>query len=302
MHSISGLDVNVEEEKMIMPNSKRHIIRHSAGIIGLGCLSISLGIVSAWAEKPGDSMSQQTESSAKKGTDEGQKYTLLPTHWVITGTVEEVDADHAKVNSGDTGEMSPRYLSLERAREKGFSVKKGDTLEIVVNAKNHVVDYHLKNGAIESHHRIIKGKLAQPLKVGQEQAIITTEEGKTESYPVRPLARSEVAAIPIDQEGWFLLDETNKIASATLPHDIVAEYDWARSSAYNVYRHVNGTIQEVPDQQTITIQTQDDETVSLPVWDYLKDEMSQISKGKEVNLLVDSEEKVVDIAVPEEVK
>ncbi|WNM56612.1 hypothetical protein [Candidatus Nitrospira allomarina] len=242
------------------------------------------------------SQHQSTMEQVEQDGEQHHQFTLLPGHRVITGVVEGVAADQAKVNSGDSGEISPRYLSIERAKEKGFTLKEGDKVTIVVNAKNHVVDYHLSKEKGQSHHNVIKGRLAQPLKVGQDHAVIKTKEGKEQSFPVRPLARSEVAAIPFDTDGLFLIDETNKIASATLTNDVIAEDDWARSTAYNVYRHIQGVVQDEPKKQSLTIQTKDKESLTLPVWDYLQGEMTDLSKGTPVTVLVDSDDKIVDIA------
>lgn len=237
--------------------------------------------------------------------EQSQGYTLLPNHRVIYGVVESVAEDHAKVKHGEVGKMSPRYLSLERAKEKGFTLKAGDRVEIVVNDKNHVVDYHLANGAETSDHRIIKGKLAQPMNVGQEHAIITTEEGKEESFPVRPFARSEVAAIPLDTEGLFLIDETNKIASAALMQEVESEYEdgefgWARTTPKGVYHRVEGVIEGKPSAQEVIIRTTLNEKLTLPVWDYLKEDLEKLSEGTQVTVLVDHQDKIVNIAFSEE--
>lgn len=277
----------------------KHAPRWKTTVLLGSCIYLLVGITAAsGAEKspPDTSKHQSTMKQGKKDGDQHHQFTLLPGHRIINGVVESVKADQAKVNSGDTGEISPRYLSLERAKEKGFTLKQGDKVVIVVNAKNLVADYHLANGGSQSHHKVIKGRLAQPLKVGQEQAIIKTEDGKEQSFAVRPLARSAVAAIPFDTDGLFLIDETNKIASATLTKDVKSEDDWARSTAYNVYRHIEGVVQEKPEKQSLTIQTKDKESLTLPVWDYLKTEMTELSKGMPVTLLVDENDKVVDIA------
>ncbi len=281
----------------------RHTQQHSAWKTSLvfgSCLSLCVWIAPAAAGGDhADPSSHQSDMKQDQKAERQQHYTLLPSHRIITGSVESIAADQAKVDSGETGEISPRYLSLERAKEKGFTLKQGDKVTIVVNDKNHVVDYHLANGKnsqSESHHRIIKGSLAQPLKVGQEQAILKTQDGKEQSFPVRPLARSEVAAIPFDAEGLFLIDETNKIASATLTENVKSEEDWARSTAYNVYRHIEGVIQKNPEKQTLTIQTKSDENLTLPLWDYLKEDVKDLSEGMEVTVLVDSDDKIVDIA------
>jgi hypothetical protein len=265
------------------------------------CVSLFVWIAPAVAGGAGEKAHPETfkHQSGMKHREAGEQqnqFTLLPGHRVINGVVENVAGDQAKVDSGETGEISPRYLALDRAKEKGFTLKQGDKVTIVVNDKNHVVDYHLANGESQSHHKVIKGRLAQPLKVGQEQAIIKTQDGKEQSFPVRPLARSEVAAIPFGADGLFLIDETNKIASATLTKDVVAEADWARSTAMNVYRHIEGVVQKKPEMQSLTIQTKNNEPLTLPVWDYLKEEMTNLSKGMHVTVLVDGEDKIVDIA------
>ncbi|WP_447962954.1 hypothetical protein [Nitrospira sp. Ecomares 2.1] len=258
------------------------------------CLSFAVCVAPVCAGEQNPVQTNNSQANKQSNDNQNQEgaqeklNTLLPSHRMITGVVEGVAADQAKVNSGDSGEISPRYLSLERAKEKGFTLKQGDKLNIVVNARNHVVDYHLSKEKGQSYHRVIKGRLAQPLKVGQDHAVIKTGEGKEQSFPVRPLARSEVAAIPLDTDGLFLIDETNKIASATLTNDVIAEDDWARSTAYNVYRHIQGVVQNEPKNLSLTIQTKDKESLTLPVWDYLQENM--------ITVLVDSDDKIVDIA------
>lgn len=270
-----------------------------ASVFSVSCLT--LGGWSTEAYPDTGTLQSQDGQAAGKGNKQQHGYTLLPNHRVITGVVESVAADQAKVKHGEVGKMSPRYLSLERAKEKGFTLKAGDHVEIVVNDKNHVVDYHLKNSGSASEHRVIHGMLAQPMNVGQENAVIQIQDGKKESFPVRPLARSEVAAIPLDKEALFLIDESNQIASAALKGDVESKYDekeigWARTPAKNVYRHVDGVIQGKPSEQKLTIRTKHNETIALPVWDYLEDDMAQLSEGMEVTLLVDDNDKVVNIA------
>ena len=64
---------------------------------------------------------------------------------IVYGTVEGVNENTIKVNAGEAGEMSPRYLELEKLGEKANSIKQGDRLKITVNNKNKVVDYQLVN-------------------------------------------------------------------------------------------------------------------------------------------------------------
>jgi len=119
---------------------------------------------------------------------------LWPGHRILKGTVESVSGNLLKVN---TGEVLPRFLSAKEVAEKGLPpLKRGDRLELAVNDHNIVVDYHVNGQSL--WHRIVRGQLAQPLPVGQEWAVIRTENGKEEAFAVRPLARSKVSAVQYD--------------------------------------------------------------------------------------------------------
>ncbi len=90
--------------------------------------------------------------SHQENMKESQKHTssanLPSNHRIIYGTVEGMNEATIKVNAGEVGEMTPRYLELEKLEGKADLVKKGDRLKIIVNNKNAVVDYHIAN---ESH-------------------------------------------------------------------------------------------------------------------------------------------------------
>lgn len=61
-------------------------------------------------------------------------------HRHIEGVVEEVNENTIRVDAGEAGEMSPRYLNLSNSKGKEvFEV--GDMLQIEVNAQNKVVKY-----------------------------------------------------------------------------------------------------------------------------------------------------------------
>ncbi|MDR4493539.1 MAG: hypothetical protein R3B74_03795 [Nitrospirales bacterium] len=65
---------------------------------------------------------------------------LDPGHRYIQGTVEGVSDDTIKVNAGEVGDMSPRYLDIEKT-PAGEPVNVGDTLRVEVNLENKVVSY-----------------------------------------------------------------------------------------------------------------------------------------------------------------
>ena len=84
---------------------------------------------------------EMREGGEKQGITSG-----LPTNQrIIYGTIEGINENTIKVNAGEAGEMSPRYLELEKLEDKADSLKQGDRLKITVNNKNKVVDYQLAN-------------------------------------------------------------------------------------------------------------------------------------------------------------
>lgn len=177
---------------------------------------------------------------------ESKEYLVLwPGHRILIGTLGSVSADIVKVN---TGELMPHVLSLKEAKDKGLPpLRKGEQLQIVVNDQNIVMDYHPAGHGM--WHRIIRGQLAQPLPVGQEWAVIRTDEGKAEAFHVRQLARAKVGAIPINVSAVFLTDKGNKIIDATFgSEDAIRRKagEWKRSPPKAPYRRVEGIVVRSP--------------------------------------------------------
>ena len=101
------------------------------------------GLTSACAGGQGHTQKQVKESHGQHASDN-----LPPGQRIVHGTVEGVNENTIKVNYGEAGEMSPRYLELDKLGSKADVVKQGDRLKITVNNKNKIVDYQLVK---ESH-------------------------------------------------------------------------------------------------------------------------------------------------------
>ncbi|MFZ1745957.1 MAG: hypothetical protein WAU17_08560 [Nitrospirales bacterium] len=61
-------------------------------------------------------------------------------HRYIEGVVEEVNENTIRVDAGEAGEMSPRYLNLSNSKGKE-DLEVGDMVQIEVNAQNKVVKF-----------------------------------------------------------------------------------------------------------------------------------------------------------------
>ncbi len=236
-----------------------------------------------------------SSNSVTLGTEPIPPVVLLPGDRILQGTVEQVIGEMIRVN---TGEVEPRFLSIKEAKEKGVGVpKKGDRLEIAVNDQNLVIDYHLLGQP--TWYRIVKGQLTQPLPVGHGWAVIKSEDGTEQTYEIRPLARSKVAAIPLHVQAVFLLDQTNKLIDATFGSDRVlqqAAAAWQKSPPKSAYQRIEGTI--VKPTNWISIRTAHGQEKFYEIRPFIQEKLKQVRPGDQVILLLDNEDKVGDIAIP----
>ena len=221
---------------------------------------------------------------------------LLPGERIVLGTVEEIFGGMIRVN---IGELEPRFLSLKRAVEQGeWPIKKGDRIEIAVSAENFVVDYHPINAP--GWHRLIKGRLAQPLIVGYGWAVIRTEGGKEEAFAVQSLARLKVAAMPIDVPALFLIGETNQILDATFGNEQDLHHraqEWKRAVPTAPDRQLEGTMVKPP-TLVVTIRGKDGKEQQYEVRPFVEERLAKVPQNGDVILLLDGENKVTDVAVP----
>ena len=234
-------------------------------------------------------------SSKAAETNDGH-HEMLSGERILLATVEEISSADVRVNTGD---LQPRYLPLNVRKDKGLpELQVGDRIAITVNDQNLIVDVHLL-GEIE-HHRIIRGVLAQPLMTGHEQAVIRAEDGKEESYVVRPLARSKVASIPVGAHVIFLLDERQGIADATYGSlEAAAEAQQLRqkkSPLQASFKRVTGVILKILDHNTISFQAHEGSVQLLEVSPRLLDKLPKLVKGHLVVLFLDADNTVTDVS------
>lgn len=260
------------------------------GIVGAVCMLVfPVGAMAASQPHDGDTKALQGERQ-------------------VMGTVEEIKSDQIRVN---TGEVQPRYLPLNQAKEKGLpNIKKGDAIEITVNDQNLIVDYHLVNESgqpLESaKHQVVKGQIAQPLIVGHDEATIRTEDGKELSFVIRSQARSKMASIPVGASAVFLVDETNKIVDVNFSDKEAVgragETPDKKSPLKGAQRRVPGTVIEPLAENHITIRTPDGKEKPYEVRSLIREKMGKLSKGEAIVLLIDGEDQVVDVAIPPQKK
>ena len=221
--------------------------------------------------------------------------TLLKGNRSVLATVLAVTSDQIKV---DIGEVQPRFLPLKQAQQKGFpQLSEGDDLIVVLNEQNLLVDYHPLDGE-SSAHTIIRGELTQNLPTGHETAVVKFG-GKEQSFKIRSQVRSKVAALPRGATAIFLIDETNQIADVSLSRQQAAGIAGAHSQPIKgQHRQVEGTVTAPLQSNHITIRTTSGADKPYEVRDILQSKIGALRSGDAVVLLVDGDNKVIDVAIP----
>ncbi len=221
---------------------------------------------------------------------------LLSGDRVLLGTVEEIRSDQAKIN---TGEGQPRYIPMNVRKDKGLpELKIGDLVEMTVNDQNLLVDVHKAGEA--NHHRVVRGQLAGPMETGHDKAVIRTTDGKEESHPIRPVAKSKMASIPVGADVIFLIDELDKIVDVTMGSiesvHRAAKLGQQKSPLKGNLNRIVGVVLKPLADNAISIRTDDGKEHSYQVRPLIQSRLATLSKGAAAVLLVDEENKVTDVA------
>jgi TusA-related sulfurtransferase len=190
-------------------------------------------------------------------------------------------------------------MGVRKAKELP-ELKRGDRVEITVNEQNLLVDLHLIGES--SYHRIVEGRLTQPLVTGHDRAVLRTTRGKEESHFIRPVARSKMASIPVGADAVFLIDELDKIVDVTFGSmeavHRAAELWQMKTPLKGNFDRIAGVILTPLENNRIAIRTEGGTEQPYEVRPLAQRRLAKLSKGDAVVLLVDDENKVTDVAIP----
>jgi hypothetical protein len=129
------------------------------------------------------------------------------THIAMTGIVTKIEPSMLFVQPPQG--LRPRTISTIKAERMGLQdVKVGDTVMLVVDEGNMLIDTH-KSDVTLAGHRIIAGTLTYADKFWEELKL-STPEG-IEGFAVDPLAGSKLAALNVGAPVVLELDEANVV-------------------------------------------------------------------------------------------
>lgn len=222
---------------------------------------------------------------------------LLVDDRVLIGIVQEVRGGQARI---DTGEVQPRFVPMGVREAKGLpDLKKGDRVEITVNDQNLLVDVHLIGET--SYHRVVEGRLIQPLVTGHARGVLRTVQGKEESHFIRPVARSKMASVPVGADAVFLIDESDRIVDVTFGSaeavQRAAELWRNKTPLKGNFERVMGVIVTPLKDNEVAVKTDEGE-MRYAVRPLAQRRLEDLAEGRAVVLLVDEDNKVTDVAIP----
>ncbi|CAE6728283.1 MAG: hypothetical protein H8K06_17080 [Nitrospira sp.] len=273
--------------RLIQFQPRRRYVGMSACLMGLLCLT------PAMAGQPAPGSTAEGSAQLREDAD-----TLLKGNRSVLAKVLAISSDQIKV---DVGEVQPRFLPLKQAHQKGFpALAEGDDVVVVLNEQNLLVDYHPVDGEL-SAHTVIRGEIAQNLPVGQETVVVRSA-GEERSYQIRSQVRSKVAAIAIGTTAIFLLDESNQIADVALStrqnnHDSGNRHG-GMSPIKGAHQQVDGTVVSPLTANRITLRTGTQAEQPFEVRETTRHKLESLRKGDAVILLIDTDNKVIDVAIP----
>jgi hypothetical protein len=261
--------------------------------------AVAIGILAASAIPNPAWAGGIAKSEGTHGQDVQESSQFLPGGHAVLGTIQGISREQIKV---DIGEVQPRFLPLKEAKEKEMgSLEPGDTLVVVLNEQNLIVDYHPADHPIE-HHRIVRGTIAQNLSIGHDKVVIETGDGSQQSHEIVSQARSKLASIPVGVDSVFLIDESNRVADATFASPSAVkearESFSHKSPLKGAQRKVDGTVVQPLSQNQIIIRTSDGAEERFEVRPLTQEKLAQLQRGQQVVLMVDPSDQVFDVAVP----
>lgn len=288
----------------ILPPASRSLImcspdqKLSPSMVAVLCIVLILsGCVGAQSARSPEVSTAQPLPALKHAPTSRSTSQLLPGDRIVFGTAKAISGNQIKVEYADS--LQPRYLPLSVAEAKGMELKPGDSVMMVFNEQQVLVDFH-PWGHKDSHHTVMAGHVAEQMKVGQERVVVRADDGETTTHPVSPLIRSKLASMPIGAPAVFLVDETDHIVDVTFGDSVSLEHmkhEYRQiSNPKAPHDRINGTVVEVMADGHIMIKTTDGEQQVYSVRPYAAKELALVQAGDAITLLIDSSQQVLDIA------
>ena len=212
---------------------------------------------------------------------------ILPSGRLVKGTIKRITGDRVEV---DTGERTPRYLSIEAGGDEARGLQVGGAVEILVNDRDEVVAY--QRPAETPPTKVFRGALGKPFNPQKERVTIRLETGRDVGFYARTVAMEKLAALEVGETADFAVDRAYLIVdvfSLGKPRELPAG-----SSPQAPQRRVQGAFVTIGDGR-VRLRMKLDEIQSFPVRPLLQPALEQLTPNQLVSVYLDGQGQVIDM-------
>lgn len=212
---------------------------------------------------------------------------ILPSARLVKGTISSITGDHVQV---ETGERTPRYLSLEAGGDEARGLQAGGTVEIMVNDRDGIVAY--QRPAEIPPTKIFRGSLGKPFNPEKERVTIRLDSGRDVAFYARTVTMEKLAALEVGEAADFAVDRAYLLVdvfSLGKPRELDAG-----SSPRAPQRRVEGSFVTIGDGR-VRLRMKTDEIQSFPVRPLLQPAIEQLAPNELVSVYLDGQGEVIDM-------
>lgn len=212
---------------------------------------------------------------------------ILSSAKLLKGTVRGITGDRVEV---DTGEQTPRYLSLEAGGDEARGLQVGGAVEIMVNDRDDIVAY--QRPADTPPTKVFRGSLGKVFNPEKERVTIRLDTGRDVGFYARAVAMEKLAALEVGEAADFAVDRAYllvDVLSLGKPRELTFG-----SSTRAPQRRVEGAFVTIGDGR-MRLRMKLDDIQSFPVRPLLQPAIEQLDPNETVAIFLDGQGHVVDM-------
>ncbi len=212
---------------------------------------------------------------------------ILPSARLVKGTISSITGDRMEV---ETGERTPRYLSIEAGGDEARGLQAGGAVEIMVNDRDEIVAYQRPSETPPT--KIFRGSLGRPFNPEKERVTIRLDTGRDVGFYARTVAMEKLAALEVGEAADFAVDRAYLLVdvfSLGKPRELVAG-----SSPHAPRRRVEGAFVTIGDGR-VRLRMNIDDIQSFPVRPLLQPAIEQLAPNELVSVYLDGQGQVIDM-------
>lgn len=212
---------------------------------------------------------------------------ILPSARLVKGTISGITGDRVEV---ETGERTPRYLSLEAGGDEARGLQAGGTVEIMVNDRDEIVAY--QRPAETPPTKIFRGSLGKSFNPQKERVTIRLDTGRDVGFYARRVAMEKLAALEVGETADFAVDRAYllvDVLSLGKPRDLTFG-----SSPAAPQRRTEGAFVTIGDGR-MRLRMKIDDIQSFSVRPLLQPAIEQLAPNELVSVYLDGQGQVIDM-------